>query len=170
MLIKIAGATVLAAGAGLASMDYVVVDVRPDRDAPRIIVPVPLLAAEAALSFVPDRDLRVDIDEDAKRFLPVARELAGELRAMPDAELVTVEDGRDTVRVAKRGDRLEVRVRSGGREQVDVNLPIDCIAEVLESIGSGHFDARRAVSALHQAEGTIVEVRSGDEHVRVSVW
>ena len=170
MLIKIAGATLLAAGAGLASMDYVVVDVRPDRDAPRIIVPVPLLAAEAALNFVPERDLRVDMDEDAKRFLPVARELADELRAMPDAEIVTVEDGSDTVRVAKRGDVLEIRVRSGGREQVDVNLPIDCLAQLLESIGSGRLDVRRAVSALHQADGTIVEVRNGDEHVKVSVW
>jgi hypothetical protein len=170
MLIKIAAATTLAAGAGLASMDYVVVDVKPDRDAPRIIVPVPLLAAEAAFHFVPEREMDVDIGPEARRILPVARELAAELRAMPDTEIVSVEDGDTTVKVAKRGERLEVRVRDGGREEVDVNLPLDCVEQALGSIASGRVDVHRILSALHKAEGTIVEVRNGDEHVRVSVW
>lgn len=170
MLLKIAGATVLAAGAGLASMDYVVVDVKADRDAPRIIVPVPLLAAEAALSFVPDRDLRLDMGPEAERILPVARELAAELRAMPDAELVRVEDGDETVSIAKRGDRLEIRVRDGSRERVDVNVPIECLEQALRSISSGRLDVRGVVSALHKADGNIVEVVDGAEHVRVLVW
>ena len=170
MLLKIAGATVLAAGAGLASMDYVVVDVKPDRDAPRIIVPIPLLAAEAALSFLPDRDLRVDMGPAAERMLPVARELAAELRAMPDAELVTVEDGDETVRVAKRGDRLEIRVRNGSREQININVPIECLEQALGSIASGRLALRRVVSALHRADGNIVEIVDGAEHVRVYLW
>lgn len=170
MLLKIAGATVLAAGAGLASMDYVVVDVKPDRDAPRIIVPVPLLAAEAALRFVPDRDLTVDMGPEAERILPLARELAAELRAMPDAEIVTVEDGDEMATVAKRGDRLEIRVRNGSREQVEVNVPLECVEQALRSIASGRIDVHRIVSALHRTDGKIVEVRNGDEHVRVFVW
>ncbi len=170
MLLKIAGATVLAAGAGLASMDYVVVDVKAGREAPRIVVPVPLLAAEAALSFVPEHDLRVEMGRDAERLLPLARELAAELKAMPDADLVSVEDGDETVRVSKRGDRLEVRVRSGSREQVDVNVPIECLERALQSFASGRVDVRAIVSALHQADGKIVEVRNGAEHVRVYVW
>ncbi|HET7291049.1 MAG TPA: hypothetical protein VFM88_01365 [Vicinamibacteria bacterium] len=170
MLLKIAGATALAAGAGLASMDYVVVDVKADRAAPRIVVPVPLLAAEAALSFVPQRELRVDMGRDAERLMPVARELAAELRRMPDAELVTVEDGDETVRVSKRGDLLEVRVRSGSGEQVDVNVPLECLERALASFASGRLDVRGVLSALHRADGKIVEVRNGTEHVRVYVW
>lgn len=170
MLLKIAGATVLAAGAGLASMDYVVVDVKADRDAPRLVVPVPLLAAEAVLSFVPTRDLRVGVGKDAERVVPVVRELLAELRTVPDAELVTVEEGNETVQVSKHGDRLEVRVRNGNRERVDVNVPITCLEQALAAFASGHVDVRSVVSALHQADGDIVEVQDGDQHVRVFVW
>ena len=67
-------------------------------------------------------------------------------------------------------EELEVRVRDGGREEVDVNLPLDCVEQALGSIASGRVDVHRILSALHKADGTIVEVRNGDEHVRVSVW
>ena len=170
MLLKIAGATVLAAGAGLASMDYVVVDVKPDREGPRLIVPIPLLAAEAAVQFIPPERLRVDVGKDAERFLPVAREVMGELRAMPDTDIVTVEDGDTTVRVGKRSDRLEVRVHDGGRDQVDVDVPIECLEKVLESLSSGHVDVGSILSALHKADGKLVDVHDGDQHVSVWVW
>jgi hypothetical protein len=169
VLLKIAGAATLAAGVGVASMDYVVVDVKADRDMPRLVIPVPLRAAEAALSLVPQRDVAVDIG-DAERYLAVARELVGELRRMPDAEIVRVEDRDELVSVAKRGDELQVHV-SGRREQVSVNLPLDCVKEVLESVRGGRVDLRRALAGLHRLGRTdLVEVVDGSEHVRVYVW
>ncbi len=169
MLLKIAGAATLAAGVGVASMDYVVVDVKPDRDTPRLVIPVPLLAAEAALSLVPARDLRLDIGE-AERYVGVARELVGELRELPDTELVRVEDGGELVTVTKRGDQLQVRV-SGRRERVAVNLPLECVEEILKSARGGRVDLRRALAGLHRFGRTdLVEVVDGDEHVRVYVW
>lgn len=170
MFLKIAGGLTLAAGVGVASMDYVVVDVKPGKDAPRIVIPVPLLAAEAVLAFVPDRDLNVKIDDEARRYLPVARELVGELRSIPDAELVRVEDAGELVTVSKRGEVLEVRVVNG-KERVAVNLPLDCVEEVLKSTGSGRIDVRRALAGLHRLGRTdLVEVVDGNEHVRVYAW
>jgi hypothetical protein len=170
MLLKIAGAATLAAGVGIASMDYVVVDVKADPDAPRIVLPVPLVAAEAALAFVPEKDLFVDVGPEAERILPVAREIAAELRTIPDTDLVTVDDGDDHVRIAKRGDRIEVHVREGDHQKVDVTVPIDCLEKALGAMHSGRVDVSRLVSALHRADGDLVRVEDGDTRVRITVW
>ncbi len=170
MLLKMAGAATLAASVGVASMDYVVVDVKADKDTPRIIVPVPLLAAEAALAFVPKGDLDLPLDDEARRYLPIARELIGELREMPDTEIVRVEDGDELVTVTKNGDTLEVRVTGDG-ERVSVNVPLESVEELLKSARGGRIDVRRALRGLHRFGRTdLVEVVSGDEHVRVYVW
>lgn len=170
MFLKIAGGLTLAAGVGVASMDYVVVDVKPGKDEPRIVVPVPLLVAEAALAFVPDADMDLKMDDEARRYLPVARELIAELRTIPDAELVRVEDEGERVTVTKRGQTLEVRVAKG-EERVAVNLPLDCVEDLLRSAGTGRIDVRRALRSLHGFGRTdLVEVVDGQEHVRVYVW
>ncbi len=170
MLLKMAGAAALAASVGVASMDYVFVDVKPDKDAPRIILPVPLLAAELALAFVPPADLDVPIDDEARRYLPIARELIGELREMPDAEIVRVEDGDELVTVTKKGDVLEVRVK-GDNERVSVNVPLDSVEEILKSARGGRLDVRKALRGLHRFGRTdLVEVVDGDQHVRIYVW
>jgi hypothetical protein len=169
MLLKIAGAATLAAGVGVASMDYLVVDVKGDPSLPRLVIPVPLLAAEAALGLVSERELRVDVG-DAERYLPVARELIAELRRMPDTEIVRVEDRGERVSVAKRGGELQVRV-SGRRESVAVNLPLDCAEELLASLEGGRLDLRRALAGPHRYGRTdLVEVVDGQQHVRVYVW
>jgi hypothetical protein len=170
VFLKIAGAATLAAGVGVASLDYLVIDVKPERDAPRIVLPVPLFVAETALAFVPDARIGVDVG-DAQRYLGVAREVVGELREIPDdTELVRVEDGEETVVVAKRGDELQVRVRSS-REQVTVNLPLDSVDEILKSARNGRLDLRRALAGLHRFGRTdLVEVATGEEHVRIYVW
>jgi hypothetical protein len=167
---KIAGGLTLAAGVGVASMDYVVVDVKPGKDDPRIVVPVPLLFAEAALAFVPDKELDLRMDDEARRYLPVAHALVRELRSIPDTELVSVEDDGEKVTITKRGETLEVRV-ADGEERVAVNLPLDCVEQLLDSGNAGRVDVRRALRGLHQFGRTdLVDVRNGEEHVRVYVW
>jgi hypothetical protein len=170
MFLKIAGGLTLAAGVGVASMDYVVLDVKPGKDEPRIVLPVPLLAAEAALAFVPDRELDLKMDPEARRYLPVVQALARELRSMPDTELVRVEDDGEKVTIAKRGENLEVRV-ANGEERVAANVPLDCVEELLTSGAGGRLDVRRALRGLHRFGRTdLVEVQTADEHVRVYVW
>lgn len=169
MLLKIAGAATLAAGVGVASMDYVVVDVKSDPELPRLVIPVPLLAAEAALALVPEQDARLEIG-DADRYVAVARELMGELRRMPDTEIVRVEERDELVTVTKRGGQLQLRV-SARRERVSVNLPLDSVEEMLDSVRGGRVDLRRALASLRRiGGGDLVEVVDADQHVRVYVW
>ena len=170
MLLKAVTAFSLVAVGGVASMDYAVVDVREGGPkGTHIVVPVPVLLVEAALSFVPTHVRRVPLDQDAEQWLPVVRKLAAELKAIPDAELVRVQDEGSDVRIAKVGDHLEVRVHDGG-DDVSVNVPLEALDEVLASLHDGHVDVRRIVGSLHHAHGQLVDVRNGEDHVSVRVF
>jgi hypothetical protein len=170
MLLKAVGVLSLATVGGLASMDYAVVDVKQGGpDGARIVVPVPLLLAEAALGFAPAEARQVKIDKDAERWLPVARKLAAELRTIPDAELVRVQEHDSDVRIAKVGDHLEIHVHDNG-DDVSVNVPLETLDQVLASVHGGRLDVRAALGALHSANGPLVDVRSGRDHVKVRMF
>ncbi len=170
MLLKAAGAFSLAVVGGIASMDYAVLDVREGGPkGARIVVPVPVLLAEAVLSFVPEPARRVRIDKQAEQWLPLVRKLAAELKAIPDAELVRVQDEGSDVRISKLGDHLEVRVHDSG-DDVSVNVPLEALDEALASLEGGHLDVRRVVGALHRAHGQLLDVRSGGDQVSVRIF
>jgi hypothetical protein len=135
----------------------------------RIVVPVPLLAAQAALAFVPDDELRFEMPEEAARHLPVAREVLEALAAAPDGELVRVEERDERVLVEKKGDLLHVSVHGKKGEDVEVNIPIRAALEALPK--HGRIDPGAAVAALRSLSKTsLVDVRDGDDHVRVRVY
>jgi hypothetical protein len=136
----------------------------------RIVVPVPLLAAQAALAFVPEDKLRLNMPEEAARHLPVAREVLEALAAAPDGELVRVEQPGERVLVEKRGDLLHVSVHDGDGEDVEVNIPIRAALDVLPRAGE-RLEPARAVAALRSLSRTaLVDVRDGDDHVSVRVY
>jgi hypothetical protein len=168
MLLKAVGALSLAGAAGLASMSYVVVDVK--EQGPKgmhLVLPVPLIAAQAALALAPPHAGRVNVDADLERLAPIAREMAAELRNIPDAELVHVVDANEDVRISK----LEIRV-DGKDEKVSVNVPLDAVDQVLSSIHGRTLDARAVLRALRQVRNTdLVDVQTADgEHVHVWIW
>jgi hypothetical protein len=155
--------------AAVASMGVVVVDVREGGpDGQRIVVPVPLVVAQAGLALVPARHARVNLG-DAARYLPMAREVVRAIAEGPDAELVLVEQPDERVRVAKQGRYLRVRVEGRG-ENVNVNLPFDLVLAALPDENAGIVPARIG-GALWSARFTdLVEVRDGRDHVKISVW
>jgi hypothetical protein len=134
-----------------------------------IVVPVPLLAAELAASFVPEKELAHEMGE-ALQHLPAAREVLKALAEGPDGELVRVEEEDQQVVIEKRGDTLRIQVHGrGGQEEVTVNLPLDGIADVIGE--DGRVSPLRAVRLLRHARfSTLVEVKDGDDHVKVSVF
>jgi hypothetical protein len=134
----------------------------------RILVPVPLVAAEVAAAFIPTPDLRLKMDREALAHLGSARKIVQALRDAPDGELVRVEDGDETVVVAKDGDTLRVHV-TGDTEKVDVNVPLAAALDIIRP--DGRIDASAAVRGLRYARfSTLVEVQDGDDHVKISVW
>lgn len=175
LLLKIGAALAavpLALGAAVGATGVVVVDVRESGPGGhRIVVPVPLLLAEAAVRMAPlgKRPHFPEIGE-AARFLPVAEDVLAALADSPDGEFVRVDERDEHVRIAKVGAMLEITVDSP-REKVRVNVPLSAAREVLRQARSGHVDPGGMVGALRQARFTdVVEVDSGDDHVKISVW
>ena len=155
--------------AGVASLGIVVVDVREGGPAgTHIVVPVPLVLAQAALAFVPEEKVRVKLDR-AEKYLPLAREVLDALAQGPDGELVRVEEPGEEVVITKEGDALHVRVQDTN-DDVTVNVPLRL---AMAAVPDAHGRIRLAdvAGALGSTRFTeIADVRSGVDHVRVSVW
>lgn len=164
-----AAAMPIAAGATVAATGIAWVDVREGGpNGTRIVLPVPLLAAEMAAAFAPIPDIRAEMDAEARAHLGTARKVLDALREAPDGEYVRVEEKDQLVVIAKEGDTLRVRV-TGKDEDVTVNVPLESAAEVIRP--DGRINPAAAVRGLRHARfQTLVEVRDGDDHVKISLW
>jgi hypothetical protein len=146
-------------------------------DGERVRVNIPLSLAEQILPAVTAERLRrgrVHIGRQGKLDDVDLRAILEAVKSAKDGEFVTVEKtsakkGRETVRVAKQGGYLLVEVRDGDAERVDIRLPM-AVVEAMLSAGADELDILAGLRAL-KAHGdlTIVEVRDGDETVRVWV-
>ena len=170
LLLAGAVAVPVAVGGAVAATGVVVVDVQEARGGHHIVVPVPLALAHVAAAFVPETKTRLRIDRDAKRYLPIAREVLLALADAEDGELVSVEEPGQKVRVAKEGRYLRVHVEERG-QRVDVTVPIDLALAAMPD-ADGRFHASRAAWALQQARfSKLVEVEGDDgERVKVTVF
>jgi len=158
--------------ATVASLGVVVVDVREGGpDGSRIIVPVPLVLAQAALALAPmaaPMD-KMRLPHEAAEHMGLAREVIEALAAAPDGELVRVEERDQQVLVTKEGRTLKVRV-TGKRENVTANVPLHLALEALPG-PDGRIRTAALAGALSSVRFTdLVEVHDGKDHVRVWVW
>jgi hypothetical protein len=158
--------------ATVASLGVVVVDVREGGpDGSRIVVPVPLVFAQAALALAPAvaPQERMRIPDEALEHIDLAREVLEALAAAPDGELVRVEERDELVVIAKEGRSLRVRV-SGRSENVSVNVPLHLALQALPD-EHGHVRTAALAGALGGVRFTdLVEVQDGKDHVRIYVW
>jgi hypothetical protein len=154
----------------LLSASYVVVEVKErGPQGHHFVIPVPLALAQAALALAPAeaRELRCP---QAARYLPVARRLLTELRRIPDAELVRVEQPGQMVRIRKAGDQLLIDVQDHGQE-AHVALPLEAAQQMLASYSGEGFRSSRLVAALKTVSHTdLVHVRDGQDEVKVWIW
>ena len=134
----------------------------------RIVVPVPMILAQLATAVIPAHHIPpIEIPEE---FVPAAQEMVAALLDAPDGELVRVEDDGELVTVSKVGDVLEVIVIEGDGEEVRVNLPLDDALDLLIDAEDG-LTPSEVVSAVRGMRFTqLVDVRDGDERVKVSIW
>jgi hypothetical protein len=158
--------------ATVASLGVVVVDVREGGpNGQRIVVPLPLVLAQAAVAVAPlvaDEKLRIP-DNEALQHMGMARQVMEALAKSPDGELVRVEERDEQVVIAKQGRTLHIRVH-GAKGDVSVNVPLHL---ALQALPDEHGNIR--TTALAAALGTVrftdlVDVQDGNDHVRISVW
>jgi hypothetical protein len=154
----------------VASLGVMVVDVREGGpDGHRIVVPIPLLAAQTALALVPEGKARLEANE-ATKYLPMAREVLEALEAGPDGEIVRVEEPDEQVLVVKEGRMLRVRVHGRAGEDVSVNVPIRVALSALPD-ANGRVSTAALAASLSSARFTdIVEVQDGNDHVKVRIY
>lgn len=153
----------------LASSSCLVVDVKTS-DGPRLIVPVPLFVARAALSFAPEEAAYVTLPDEVSEYSELVLQLLDELENAPDSVLVEVDDHGDHVLIEKLGDELAIDVTTHD-EEVSVRVPLGMVAEIVESCQGGEVEVSRVLSALASVSRTdLVHVRSRDEEVKVWIW
>jgi hypothetical protein len=158
--------------ATIASLGVVVVDVREGGPSGnRIVVPVPLVFAQAALAIAPAvaPSDKMRVPDEALEHMGLAREVLEALAAAPDGELVRVEERDEVVVITKEGRSLHVQV-SGRKENVSVNVPLHLARQALPD-ENGRIQTAALAGALGAVRFTdLVDVRDGDDHVRVYVW
>ena len=142
----------------------------PRREA-KVAVNLPLSVVEAALKAAPEKvvsDGKIHLGSHRHDLsLSDLRRLWTELRATGDAELVSVEDKEETVRIARAGSLVQIRVaKSGGQEEVHVDLPVTLVDALLSGEGES-VDLRAALAEVHKLRGDIVRVKDDDSQVRV---
>jgi hypothetical protein len=173
MLLKIGAvlaAIPLSLVAVVAGTGVVVVDVtQAGPDGHHFIVPVPLVLAETASAFVPEKGRHLDLHK-SEPYLPAAEAALAALADSADGELVSVEERDQHVHILKKGRNLEVHVSEPG-QNVDVTVPLEMATSLLRQARHGEITPATLVGLLGRARlTTLADVRSGDDHVRVSVW
>jgi hypothetical protein len=157
--------------ATVASLGVVVVDVQEGGpDGHHIMVPVPLVFAQAALAAAPvvaGEELR--LPDEAIEHVGIAREILEALAVAPDGVLVHVEEPDEEVLIRKEGDKLVVQVH-GKKEKVSVNVPLHLAMSALPD-SDGRLSTLAMAGSLSAVRFTdLVEVHDGDDRVRIWVW
>lgn len=180
----VAGAALMVAGAGVAlaagqapskaapsAAPWIHVRVQEPRRESSVNVNLPLGVVQAALAAAPDRvmsngQFHVHTGHD----LSVAdmRRIWSELKKAPDGEMVTVDDKDEHVRVARRGDRLEVRTDKSGGQQVRVDMPLAVVDALFGGQGES-LDMAAAITELQKIRGDIVTVHD-EQDTSVHIW
>lgn len=149
--------------------------IEQNEKASTVNVNLPLSVAEVALEVAPDKIVEKGRIKLADKGVSVAdlRKLWNELRNVGDAQFVTVKEEGQDVSIARRGDKIEIRVRETGsadNEKKASNVHVDVPVSVVDALLSGEgeeLNFRNAVAQLSTQRGDIVRVRDGESNVRV---
>jgi hypothetical protein len=131
--VALAGAYLFHEGAVRIAVDQEAGD---GRRAEQVHLLVPAALFCVGMHFVPEARLH-RAAAHIRPWLPAIRAASRELARLPDADLLDVQDAREHVRVAKRGNLLVIDVTSP-QEKVHVSFPpklADEVAQRLESAG-----------------------------------
>jgi hypothetical protein len=144
------------------------VDVREGGpDGTHIMIPVPLVLAQAALAMAPAQARHVKCDNFGQ-YQEMAVRLAEELSRCPDFIIAEVVEGDESVLVRKEGKCITIDVNEAD-EQVHCRVPLKSVARLLDSYDGEGFSTSAMIRALRSApRGDLVHVRDGQDEVRIT--
>jgi hypothetical protein len=167
--------TLLAATTALAGPTkwlHVAVD-EGGKDGERVRINLPLDLVEAVIPHIEvDEFHRGKVRIDHGDFDEVdLHAILSAVRDAEDGEYVTVEEGDETVRVAKEGEQFIINVEEdgGSKEKVTVKIRMELV-DALISGEEGELDVLAVIRMLGEHEdGLLVQVMEDDETVRIWV-
>ncbi len=98
-----------------------------------LFIPVPVAAAELALQFVPEEEMR-QVREDLAPHKELVLAALQELSNCPDAVFVKVRSRDENVTVEKKGSDLIVDVDSPGEAKVYVVIPLRSVGSIFAAL------------------------------------
>ncbi len=137
----------------------------------KVSVNLPLSLLDIAFDMAPDESIkggRVKLGQGGVDLADLRR-MWTELKKAGDTEFVTVEEKDESVRVERKGTRVQVRVtdRKSGTPKVSVDVPMGVVDALLQGEGDS-LDLRSALAELKRtASGDFINVNDGDSRVRV---
>ncbi len=137
----------------------------------RMALNLPLRAIGAVMAMAPEEiitsDGRLTVAEEHGVSVSDIRTMWQEFMVVGDTEFVAIEHDDRTVRIARAGERIEIRVE-GEDENVRVDLPI----VVVDALLSGEGDTLNIAAAIDQLgglRGDIILVTEEERQIRVWV-
>ena len=142
------------------------------KDGAKVNLNLPLSAAELALDLTENEIVakgRIKIDRHDVSVSDLRR-IWQEVRAAGDADLATIENKEDTVRISQKDGRvlIEVHERGGGKEKVRIDVPASAI-DALFAGEEENLDLRGALAQISSDPGEFIAVDDGKKRVRVWV-
>lgn len=136
-----------------------------------VAVNLPLQAVAAVMAMAPDNiissDGRLVVAEEHGLSVSDIRLAWQGIKDAGDAEFVTLTEEERTVRVARVGDQIEVRVQ-GDDETVRIDLPLALVDALLSGEGET-LNVAAALDQLSTLRGDIVRVMEEEREIRVWV-
>ena len=168
-------ATTLLCGRAAAqdSPGWVHIHVDESQKGSRVRVNLPIAVVEAALKAAPatvasDGHIHLGLSRHHDE-LSIAdlRHMWEGLRNAGDADFVTAEEGDESVKVARRGDLVEIHVARPTRsEEVQVSVPASLVDVLLAGDGES-LDVKAAFAELKKRPGDVIRVKDSNSNVRV---
>jgi hypothetical protein len=135
----------------------------------RVAVNLPLSVVQVALEAAPEiieKHGKIHLGEEHGIKLEDMRKIWAELAAAGDAELVSVEQKDETIKVWRQADQVHVRVEEQGKEEVRIEVPVSLVDALLSGEGDT-VNIKAAVAELQKKRGDIVNVSEPDTTVRI---
>ena len=132
---------------------------------------LPLTAVEAVVALMPERIMsrgRVRLHRHHELSVSDIRRMWNALRDTGDGEFVSVDSDDGRLRVARRGDVIQIRFE--GRDDDERNVRVKVPVAVVDALLSGDDDSLNlaaAIEALKDRRGDIVRITDGNERVRI---
>ena len=139
-----------------------------------VAVNLPLQAVGAVMAMAPDNiispDGRLVVAEEHGLSVSSLRQAWQGVKDAGDAEFVTIREEERTVRIARAGDQIEIRVEhvADDAETVRVDLPLALVDALLSGEGET-LNIAAALDQLSTLRGDIVRVTEEERQIRVWV-